>query len=68
MKSTKFTEQQIVFALKQAETGTGVDEVCRKWVFRKPLSRFVRFPKNIQKNPPKPLPVLICCFWVGCPC
>jgi putative transposase len=30
MKRTKFTEQQIAFALKQAETGTRVDEVCRK--------------------------------------
>ena len=30
MKRSKFTEQQIVFALKQAETGTRVDEVCRK--------------------------------------
>jgi putative transposase len=30
MKTTKFTEQQIIFALKQAETGTRVDEVCRK--------------------------------------
>jgi len=30
MKKTKFTEQQIAFALKQAETGTRVDEVCRK--------------------------------------
>jgi putative transposase len=30
MKRTKFTEQQIVFALKQAETGIRVDEVCRK--------------------------------------
>jgi putative transposase len=30
MKKTKFTESQIVFALKQAETGTRVDEVCRK--------------------------------------
>ena len=29
MKKTKFTEQQISFALKQAETGTRVDEVCR---------------------------------------
>jgi len=27
---SKFTESQIVFALKQAETGTKVDEVCRK--------------------------------------
>jgi putative transposase len=30
MKKTKFTEQQIAFALKQADTGTRVEEVCRK--------------------------------------
>ena len=30
MKRSKFTEQQIVFALKQAETGVPVAEVCRK--------------------------------------
>lgn len=30
MKRSKFTEQQIVFALKQAETGVTVAEVCRK--------------------------------------
>jgi putative transposase len=30
MKKSKFTEQQIVFALKQAETGVPVGEVCRK--------------------------------------
>jgi len=30
MKKTKFTEQQIVFALRQAENGVRVDEVCRK--------------------------------------
>jgi putative transposase len=30
MKRSKFTEQQIVFALKQAETGVPVEEVCRK--------------------------------------
>ena len=30
MKKTKFTEQQIVFALKQGESGTRVDEICRK--------------------------------------
>ena len=30
MKKSKFTEQQIVFALKQAETGVPVEEVCRK--------------------------------------
>ena len=30
MKKSKFTEAQIVFAIKQAETGTAVNEVCRK--------------------------------------
>lgn len=30
MKKTKYTEQQIAFALKQAETGISVQEVCRK--------------------------------------
>ncbi len=30
MKKTHYTEEQIAFALKQAETGTRVREVCRK--------------------------------------
>ena len=30
MKKSKFTEAQIAFALRQAETGTRVAEVCRK--------------------------------------
>ena len=30
MKKSKFTEEQIAFALKQAESGTSIDEVCRK--------------------------------------
>ena len=30
MRRSKFTESQIVFALKQAETGVAVAEVCRK--------------------------------------
>ena len=30
MKKSKFTDQQIDFALKQAESGTPVEEVCRK--------------------------------------
>jgi putative transposase len=30
MKKTKFTEAQIVFALRQAESGVKVEEVCRK--------------------------------------
>lgn len=30
MKKSKFTEEQISFALKQVDTGTSVDEICRK--------------------------------------
>lgn len=30
MKKSKFTEEQIAFALRQAESGTTVAEVCRK--------------------------------------
>ena len=30
MKKSKFTEDQIAFALKQAELGASVEEVCRK--------------------------------------
>lgn len=30
MKKSKFTEAQILFALRQAEAGTKVKEVCRK--------------------------------------
>lgn len=30
MKRSKFTESQIVFAIKQVETGTRLPEVCRK--------------------------------------
>jgi putative transposase len=30
MKRSKFTEAQIAFAIKQSETGTRVEEVCRK--------------------------------------
>ncbi|ECI3620060.1 IS3 family transposase, partial [Salmonella enterica subsp. enterica] len=30
MKKIRYTEEQIAFALKQAETGTRVGEFCRK--------------------------------------
>lgn len=30
MKKSKYTEEQIAFALKQAELGTPVEEICRK--------------------------------------
>ncbi len=29
MKKSKFTEEQIAFALKQADTGTKVPAICR---------------------------------------
>lgn len=31
VKSSKLAEEQIAFALKQAETRTRVEEVCRKY-------------------------------------
>jgi putative transposase len=30
VKKSKFTTEQIVFALRQADAGLGIDEVCRK--------------------------------------
>ena len=30
MKRSKYTEEQIAFALKQAEVGTSIEEICRK--------------------------------------
>ena len=30
MKTSKFTDARIAFVLRQAEEGTGVEEVCRK--------------------------------------
>jgi putative transposase len=30
MKKSRYTDEQIAFALRQAETGTPVKEVCRK--------------------------------------
>jgi len=30
MKTSKFTDEQIAMALRQAETGTPVGEICRK--------------------------------------
>ncbi len=30
MKESKYTDQQIAFALKQAETATPIEELCRK--------------------------------------
>jgi putative transposase len=30
MKKSKFTEAQIIYAIKQSETGIRVDEICRQ--------------------------------------
>ena len=30
VKKSRITDEQIAFALKQAETGTRIDEICRK--------------------------------------
>ena len=30
MKKNRYTEEQIAYALKQAELGTAVPEICRK--------------------------------------
>ncbi len=43
MKKTRHTEEQIAFALKQAETGTSVAEVIRRmWI---PEQTFYRWKK-----------------------
>lgn len=33
MKKTRYTEEQIAFALKQAETGTHIGKSAERWVF-----------------------------------
>lgn len=38
MKKSRFTEEQIVFALKQAELGTPVPEVAASWASPMPRS------------------------------
>ena len=44
MKKSKFTEQQIAFALRQAEAGTSVEEICRKLGVSEPT--FYRWKKQ----------------------
>lgn len=36
MKRSKFTEAQIAFAIKQSESGTRVEEICRKMGISEP--------------------------------
>jgi hypothetical protein len=42
MKKSKFTEEQILFALKQAEAGQLVGDVCRQMCNDPPFSAQVR--------------------------
>jgi putative transposase len=44
MKRKRFTEEQIAFALRQAEAGTSVEEVCRKLGVSEPT--FYRWKKH----------------------
>lgn len=36
MKKSKYTEEQITFALRQAETGTPVGKCAARWEYRRP--------------------------------
>ena len=44
MKRKRFTEEQIAFALRQAEAGTTVEELCRKLGVSEPT--FYRWKKQ----------------------
>ena len=44
MKSSKFSEEQIAYALRQAESGTAVAEICRKLGVSEPT--FYRWKKQ----------------------
>jgi putative transposase len=44
MKRKRFTEEQIAFALRQAESGTSVEEICRKMGISEPT--FYRWKKQ----------------------
>ena len=46
MKKSRFTNEQIAFALKQAETGTPVTEIRRKMVVSEPT--FYRWKKKFD--------------------
>ena len=46
MKKSRFTNEQIAFALKQAESGTRVEEVCRKLGVSQPT--FYRWKKKFD--------------------
>jgi len=43
MKRKRFSEEQIAFALRQAESGTAIEEICRKMGISEPT--FYRWKK-----------------------
>ena len=43
MKRKRFSEEQIAFALRQAESGTTIEEICRKMGVSEPT--FYRWKK-----------------------
>jgi putative transposase len=49
MKRKRFTEEQIAYALRQAESGTPVAEICRKLGVTE--QSFYRW-KDVQKKKP----------------
>ena len=53
MRKTRYTEQQISFALQQAEHGTPVEEVCRKMGVAE--ATFYRWKKRYQGMGPSEL-------------
>lgn len=46
MKKSRFTNEQMAFALKQADTGTPVTEICRKMGVSEPT--FYRWKKKFD--------------------
>ena len=50
MKKSRYTEEQMVFALKQALVGCSVAEVCRKMAFPKPPTSINRRPVMIAPS------------------
>ena len=44
MKQKRYTDEQIAFALRQAESGTAVAEICRKFGISEPT--FYRWKKQ----------------------
>ena len=51
MKTSKFTEAQIIYALRQAEGGTKVAEVCRKMGISE--ATFYNWKKKYGGLPPR---------------